>query len=102
MLVVTTICLSKGFQAWKDMVCSVGDKVTAHGMTFIFAGTQRDDGFKLPTLIHSESEAHFDRFMRDKELTRLRAEAEALVETGEFLLISEAALINYPRVLNTM
>ena len=27
MLVVTTIRLSKGFQAWKDMVHSVGDKL---------------------------------------------------------------------------
>ena len=43
MLVVTTIRLSKGFQAWKDMVHSVGDKMKEHGMTFVFAGTQKDD-----------------------------------------------------------
>ena len=35
MLVVTTIRLSKGFQAWKDMVHSVGDKMKEHGMTFV-------------------------------------------------------------------
>ena len=33
MLVVTTIRLSKGFQAWRDMVHSVGDKIQEHGMT---------------------------------------------------------------------
>ena len=32
MLVVTTIRLSKGFQAWKDMVHSVGDKMKEHGV----------------------------------------------------------------------
>ena len=37
MLVVTTIRLSKGFQAWKDMVHSVGDKMKEHGMTFVYA-----------------------------------------------------------------
>ena len=41
MLVVTTIRLSKGFQAWKDMVHSVGDKLEEHGMTFVFAGMQK-------------------------------------------------------------
>ena len=32
MLVVTTIRLSKGFQAWKDMVHSVGDKMKEHNV----------------------------------------------------------------------
>ena len=51
MLVVTTIRLSKGFQAWKDMVHSVGDKMKEHGMTFVFAGTQKDDDNMLHTVI---------------------------------------------------
>ena len=58
MLVVTTIRLSKGFQAWKDMVHSVGDKMKEHGMTFVFAGTQKDDDNMLHTVIHFESEAN--------------------------------------------
>jgi len=40
MLVVTTISLSKGFQAWKDMVHASEDKLKEYGMTFIFAGTE--------------------------------------------------------------
>ena len=35
MLVVTTISLSKGFQAWKDMVHASEDKLKEYGMTFI-------------------------------------------------------------------
>ena len=100
MLVVTTIRLSKGFQAWKDMVHSVGDKLEEHGMTFIFAGTQKDDDSMLHTVIHFKSEEHLQRFAADEELTRLRAEAGAIVETGTFTPITGEAFINYPDVPN--
>ena len=55
MLVVTTISLSKGFQAWKDMVHASEDKLKEYGMTFIFAGTEANDDSKLHTVIHFES-----------------------------------------------
>ena len=100
MLVVTTIRLSKGFQAWKDMVHSVGGKLEEHGMTFIFAGTQKDDDSMLHTVIHFKSEEHLQRFAADEELTRLRAEAGAIVETGTFTPITGEAFINYPDVLS--
>lgn len=100
MLVVTTIRLSKGFQAWKDMVHFVGDKMKEHGMTFIFAGTQKDDDSMLHTVIHFESEAHLKSFSEDEELTRLRAEAGAIVETGTFTPITNEAFINYPVILD--
>jgi len=100
MLVLSTIRLSKGFQAWKDMVHSVGDKMKEHGMTFVFAGTQKDDDSMLHTVIHFESEAHLKSFSEDEELTRLRAEAGAIVETGTFTPITDEAFINYPVVLN--
>ena len=99
MLVVTTIHLSKGFQSWKEMVHSVGDKMKEHGMTFAFAGTQRDDNSMLHTVNRFESEAHLKSFSEDEELTRLRAEAGAIVETGTFTPITDEAFINYPTVL---
>ena len=100
MLVVTTIRLSKGFQAWKDMVHSIEEKMKEHGMTFVFAGTEKDDDSMLHTIIHFESEEHLKRFGSDEELTKLRAEAGAMVETGTFTPITDAAFINYPKVLN--
>ena len=100
MLVVTTIELSKGFQTWKDMVYSVQDKMKEHGMTFVFAGTEKDDETKLHTVIHFESEEHLISFSQDEELIRLRAEAGAIVETGTFTPVTDAAFINYPRVLD--
>ena len=100
MLVVTTIDLSKGFQAWKDMVHSVQAKMKEHGMTFVFAGTEKDDDTKLHTVMHFESEEHLISFSQDEELTRLRAEAGAIVETGTFSPITDSALINHPTVLD--
>ena len=100
MLVVTTIELSKGFQAWKDMVHSVQDKMKEHGMTFVFAGTEKDDETKLHTVIHFESEEHLMSFSQDEELTRLRAEAGAIVETATITPISDSAFINYPKALD--
>ena len=100
MLVVTTIRLSKGFQAWKDMVHSIEEKMKEHGMTFVFAGTEKDDDSILHTVIHFESEEQLKRFGSDEELTKLRAEAGAMVETGTFTPITDAAFINYPEVLN--
>tara|TARA_B100000902_G_scaffold62477_1_gene69429 strand:- start:325 stop:504 length:180 start_codon:yes stop_codon:yes gene_type:complete len=58
MLVLTTISLSKGFKAWKEMVHASEDKLKEYGMTFIFAGTEADDDSKLHTVIHFESEMH--------------------------------------------
>ena len=100
MLVVTTISLSKGFKAWKKMVHASEDKLKEYGMTFIFAGTEADEDSKLHTVIHFESEMHFQRFHQDKELTRRRAEAGAMVETGTFTPISDEAFTNYPLALN--
>lgn len=99
MLVVTAIRLSKGFQACKDMVHSVEDKMQERGMTFVFAGTEKDDDTMLHTVIHFESEEHLKRFGADKELTRLREEAGAIVETGTFTPITSDTFINYPKVL---
>ncbi len=100
MLVVTTISLSKGFKAWNEMVHASEDKLKEYGMTFIFAGTEADDDSKLHTVIHFESEAHLQRFHQDEELTRRRAEAGAIVETGTFTPISNEAFTNYPSALH--
>ena len=81
MLVVTTIDLSKGFQTWKDMVHAVQDKMKERDMTFVFAGTEKDDDTNLHSVIHFKSEEHLISFGQDEELTRLRAEAGAAVET---------------------
>ena len=54
----------------------------------------------LRTVIHFQLEEHLKRFGADEELTRLRAKAGAIVETGTFTPITGEAFINYPNVLN--
>ena len=71
-----------------------------HGVTFVFARTQKDDDTMLHTVIHFQKEEYLKRFGADEELTRLRAEAGAIVETGTFTPITDEAFINYPNVLN--
>tara|TARA_B100001057_G_C22196893_1_gene699240 strand:+ start:239 stop:547 length:309 start_codon:yes stop_codon:yes gene_type:complete len=100
MLVVTTVELSMGSQARKDMVHLAQDKMKEHGMTFVFAGTERDDDTKLHTVIHFESEEHLISFYRDEELTRLRAETSAIVETATITPITDSAFIIYPKTLD--
>ena len=96
MLVVTTIRLSKGFQAWKDMVHSVGDKLEEHGMTFVFAGTQKDDPSKLHTVMQFPNMEALQAFKDDKQLTEKRREAGAVIETALMTPISDEHLANYP------
>ena len=60
---------------------------------------------KMMTTCYTQSfilkdEAHLKSFSEDQELTRLRAEAGAIVETGTFTPITDEAFINYPMVLN--
>lgn len=78
---------------------SVQDKMREHGMTFVFAGTEKDDDTKLLTVMHFESEEHLSGFSQNEELTRLRAEAGAIVETGTVSPITDASFIDYLRIL---
>ena len=82
------------------MVHSVGNKLEEPSVIVVFAGTQTDDDSMLHTVIHFKSEEHLKRFGADEELTRLRAEAGAIVETGTFTPITDEAFINYPNILN--
>ena len=81
------------------MVHSVQDRMKEHGMTSVFAGTEKDDDTKLHTVIHFESEEHLISFSQDEELIRLRAEAGAIVETATITPITDSAFINYPKAV---
>ena len=65
-----------------------------------FCRNAKNDDSMLHTVLHFKTEEHLKRFGADEELTRLRAEAGAIVETGTFTPITDEAFINYPNVLN--
>ena len=68
-------------------------------MAFVFAGTQADDDSKLHAVIHFESMEDLKKFQADDDLTKLRIEAGAVVETGTFTPITEVAFTNFPKTL---
>lgn len=70
-----------------------------YGMAFVFAGTQADDDSKLHAVIHFESMEDLKKFQADDDLTKFRIEAGAVVETGTFTPITEAAFTNFPKTL---
>ena len=81
------------------MVHASKSKMKDYGMTFVFAGTQADDDSKLHAVIHFESMEDLKKFQADDDLTKLRIEAGAVVETGTFTPITEAAFTNFPKTL---
>ena len=68
-------------------------------MAFVFAGTQADDDSKLHAVIHFESMEDLKKCQADDDLTKLRIEAGAVVETGTFTPITEAAFTNFTKTL---
>ena len=37
------ITITKGFDTWQEMVYSIEDKLTEMGISFLFAGTEKDE-----------------------------------------------------------
>ena len=75
------------------MAQSIGVKINQNRLTFVVAGTQKDEDFMLHTVLHFASEEHLKILGADRELARLRAEAIAIVETGAFTTNRETAFI---------
>ena len=51
MLVKLTQDLKNGFGPWKEMLLANGHKLQEHGMTCIFAATEKDNDNKLTVII---------------------------------------------------
>ena len=49
------ITITKGFDTWQEMVYSIEDKLTAMGISFLFAGTEKDDPTKLHAVMRFDS-----------------------------------------------
>jgi len=81
-------------------VFDMGKVTYEGGKVSEFVDTKTEHGFKMTNRFCSKCAAHLKSFSEDQELTRLRAEAGAIVETGTFTPITDEAFINYPMVLN--
>ena len=95
MLVKLTQDLKNGFGPWKEMLLANGHKLKEHGMTCIFAATEKDNDNKLTVIIDFATPEGMAAFKNDEELTQKRIEAGAMVETTVMTPMTSEAVSNF-------
>jgi len=95
-IVKSQIKISKGFDTWKAMVKSQEDRINEMGIKFLFAGTEKDDPNQLHAIMLFPSMEVLQAFGANEELTEIRREAGAVIESGIMTPISSDFFTNYP------
>ena len=96
LIVKSSIKLSKGFDTWQAMVKSQEDKIKEMGIKFLFAGTEKNDPTQLHAIMMFSSMEVLQAFGADAELTEIRRQGGAVIESGVMTPISEEYFTNYP------
>ena len=96
MLVKLTQDLKNGFGPWKEMLLANGHKLQEHGMTCVFAATEKDNDNKLTVIIDFATPEGMMAFKNDEELTKARQEAGALTDTTVMTVLTDEAILNFP------
>ena len=95
-LVKTEITITKGFEAWREMVHSQTDKLKEMGISFLYAGTEKEDPTRLHAAMRFDSLEVLQSFGADEKLTNERRQAGVVIESGNFTIISDDFITNYP------
>ena len=95
-IVKSSINISKGFDTWQKMVKSQDEKLKELGIKFLFAGTEKDDPNQLHAIMMFPSMETLQAFGADQELTEIRRQAGAVIESGVMTPISGDYFTNYP------
>ena len=95
MLVKLTQDLKNGFAPWKSMLHENGHKLKEHGITCVFAGTEKDNDNKLIVIMNFATQEGMMGFKNDEELTQRRIAAGAMVETTIMTPMTGEAVINF-------
>ena len=95
-IVKSAIKLNKGFDTWAAMVKSQDERIREMGIKFLFAGTEKDDPTQLHAIMMFPSMEVLQAFGADEELTEIRRQAGAVIESGVMTPISEDYFTNYP------
>ena len=74
---------------------SIFHKLQEHGMTCIFAATEKDNDNKLTVIIDFATPESMMGFKNDEELTQRRIEAGAIVETTVMTPMTSEAVTNF-------
>ena len=94
MIVKMEIDLSRGFEPWKEMFINNEHRLNAHGGRLIFAGTEKDNDNKLTVIMDFDSPEALKNFAGDEELSKIRADAGAMLETGIVTIMSSESFTN--------
>ena len=95
-IVKSAIRINKGFDTWAAMVKSQDERLGEMGIKFLFAGTEKDDPTQLHAIMMFPSMEVLQAFGADEELTEIRRQGGAVIETGVMTPISEDYFTNYP------
>ena len=95
-IVKSAIKINKGFDTWSAMVKSQDKRLGEMGIKFLFAGTEKDDPTQLHAIMMFPSMEVLQAFVADEELTEIRRQGGAVIETGVMTPISEDYFTNYP------
>ena len=95
-IVKSSIKLSKGFDTWQAMVMTQEERIKKMGIKFLFAGTEKDDPTQLHAIMMFPSMEVLQAFGSDEELTEIRRQGGAIIESGVMTPISEDYFTNYP------
>ena len=78
----SSIKITKGFDTWQAMVKAQEDRINEMGIKFLFAGTEKDDPTQLHAIMLFPSMEVLQAFGANEELTEIRREAGAVIESG--------------------
>ena len=95
-IVKSSIKITKGFGTWQKMVKSQDEKLKELGIKFLFAGTEKDNPNQLHAIMMFPSMETLQAFGADQELTEIRRQAGAVIESGVMTPISGDYFTNYP------
>ena len=83
------------FAKWKAMVHSNSEKIKKYGMTFLYAGTEKDNDSKITTIIRFDTMEGLQAFKADEELHKERAAAGVVLEKSVTTPMGEDLLEQY-------
>jgi uncharacterized protein (DUF1330 family) len=95
-IVKAQITITKGFDTWQAMVKSQDARMQELGIKFLFAGTEKDNPNQLHAIMMFPSMEALQAFGGDEELTEIRRQAGAVIESGVMTPISGDYFTNYP------
>ena len=88
------IDLARGFEPWKEMFIKNEHRLNEHGGTLVFAGTEKDNDNKLTIIMDFDSPDALKSFAGDEELSKVRADAGAMLETSTVTMMSPESFTN--------